>query len=843
MSPSPPWKCMRYLTLRNCLPLLLGGLILTHGAARPALAQVEAAPTASYLLTFHSFYDGEYKDALRQFQDEWRGAIKTHQSRWIDSICYHTMIGECYYHMGQPDDALQHYTSALELFVAFSGWMMRVNFEPAIRPARSSMRIPWGPSKRGAALGYYPPTITIGQGRLDNNQAFREGGLVQLPVLFPIRVQEIVRCTTLAIRRRTELLGPLTRFDPLTGDLIAALSRAGLPNHWSQAWVDVQYGLALVAGGKIQEALPVLRRSVLAAGQFDHPLTSTALLELGRLALLREEHQQASDLFREASIAAAHYPDWGVLEEALRYGALAHLAANHQGVYPILEPASQWAGVKARDMTRFRASLALSTAENLAVLGQTRQAGLVLDRARAAIGRRPLLMGRTGARLNYLNAMVLFQQRNVADGDKMLNAALAFMQRGSLWLYQIYRLDQLYTSGQVNTRSPISPRAAMELYGYLLRDPDGSDWVLQPMESLAVLRTPHPESLEHWFLIAWHDREEHETALEIADRARRHRFYSSLAYGGRLQSLRWILEGPKEVLDQKAQLNRQDLLAQYPAYGELARQAREVRAAVDAMPLVPPDGEAFRRLQGLFEQLGAISLHQEAVLREMAVRREPAALVFPPLKPTKEIQSQLPEGSVLLAFFDAAGYLYGFLLDQDQYSYWRVKATPVLLKRLQGLLRAMGHYDQNRELDVKELTSTEWQKDARELLDHILDGSRADFAADFPELVVVPDGLMWYVPFESLLVDVNGQVRPLISRFRIRYAPTVSLAVPDGRGRSPTATTGVVVRRLSPRDDDAVAQAAFDDLAKVVPRAVALPKSPLPAPSALYASRIDQLVV
>ena len=51
-----------------------------------------------------------------------------------------------------------------------------------------------------------------------------------------------------------------------------------------------------------------------------------------------------------------------------------------------------------------------------------------------------------------------------------------------------------------------------------------------------------------------------------ADRARRHRFFSALPFGGRLLSLRWILEAPVEMLDQASVLHRQDLLARYPAY-------------------------------------------------------------------------------------------------------------------------------------------------------------------------------------------------------------------------------------------------------------------------------------
>lgn len=826
--------------------LLMGGTVTLGPWSPAAKAQLgdRTAPSISYHSVFYDFYDGEYRDALDRFAQEWRGAIKTPQTRWIDSICYSTMMGECYYHTGQLDKALESYTTALELCLAFPDWMIRVQFDPAILPAQAGQihPVPWGGSNRNATPGRFRSSVLIGQGRINNNPIFQQGGVVQMAQLFPIDAQEIVRCTTLAIRRRTELRGPLAKHDPITNDLIAAFSGpAAQPNHWSQAWVDIELGLALIASGRETDGMRLLSRSVVAQGQFDHPLTSTALLELGKLALEQGNFAQASSLFHDATVAAVQFPDAGILEEAFRYGALTHLVANNPGVFAPLTPAAEWAKVK--DLRRLRVSLLLSLAENLAVLGQPTDAEAMLAQARAAIGRRPMGIGRIGARLNYLSATVAFQQRNIAAGDEALAAAMSYMQHGSYWLYHILQLDRGFTSGQINTRSPVTPRIAMELYTELLRDPQGSDWTYQPMESLAVLTTPHPASFEHWFVIAWEGRKDHEAALEIADRARRHRFFSSLAGGGRLQSLRWILEAPDEVLDQQARLNRQDLLAQYPAYAALSQQARQLRAAVDAVPLVPEDDEAFRQLQEQLARLGVLSLQQEAILREMAVRREPAGLVFPPLKSTKEIQQELPEGNVLLAFFAAGGNLYGFLMNRDQYDYWQVKGTPLLARRIVGLLRAMGHFEENRELSLNDLSDPAWKKASEELLDKIVEGSRADFTASFPELVIVPDGILWYVPFEALLVDVGGQLRPLISRFRIRYAPTASLAVPDARGRSPAAETAVVVGRLFPRDEDEVAQAAFTDLARAVPRCVALSKPPLPAPSSLYASLMDQLIV
>ena len=69
--------------------------------------------------------------------------------------------------------------------------------------------------------------------------------------LYPVTPQEIVRATALALRRRAMLLGPAEQYDPLTDDVLMAMNRPiGPPNHWSEAWTNLERGLALAAGGK-----------------------------------------------------------------------------------------------------------------------------------------------------------------------------------------------------------------------------------------------------------------------------------------------------------------------------------------------------------------------------------------------------------------------------------------------------------------------------------------------------------------------------------------------------------------------------------------------------------------
>ena len=153
-------------------------LVSWMGAAEARAQADRSVPSDLYLAAFGAYYDGEYKDALRGFESEGRGAIKTPQSRWIDSICYETMVGECYYQMGHLQQALEHYTAAVKLYVAFSDWMLRVKFPPAIRPSNARPRVPWGTSTRGARLGQYPTSMLIGQGRIDQKEAVQHGGIV-----------------------------------------------------------------------------------------------------------------------------------------------------------------------------------------------------------------------------------------------------------------------------------------------------------------------------------------------------------------------------------------------------------------------------------------------------------------------------------------------------------------------------------------------------------------------------------------------------------------------------------------------------------------------------------------
>ncbi|MEN6406492.1 MAG: CHAT domain-containing protein [Thermoguttaceae bacterium] len=812
------------------------------GFSGPAIGVAQLAtsertvPTSVYYVGFNALYDGDYlRSALRTFQSECRGSIKTVQSRWIDSICYETMCGECYYQMGMFDKAMAHYTAALQLFQSFPDWMSKVQFSPVIRPAGAGRKIvPWGTSSRQSQLGVYPKTVPILQGQLTLNESYSTG-IVQRANMFPITPQEIVRATALAMRRRAMLLGPASKYDSLTNDVLAAASRSiGTPNHWSEVWVDLERGLALSAAGKDSQAVANLNKAVAAAGTYDHPMTCVALLELGRLAMRRGEYPAAAQFFEEATYAAVNYSDGIVLEEAFRCWFLTHVISNSKDFFKPLESAILWA--KRNNLRQLHASLLLCAAENRVILGQLRQATAALEEARAVIGRHDMGNGDIGARFQYLSALTAFQQQRIGDGNAALAKAMDYMRHGSLWRFQIAWTDQLYVGGGV------TPRAAAELFAEVLREPRAGDWLADPMESIASLMAPIPSAMEHWFELTL-DRKEAAVSLDVAERIRRRRFFESLELGGRIESLRWLLEGPKDRLTQEAMLQRQDLLTRYPAYEQLSQKLQRIRDSLAKLPLTPDTKAAVQeQMRGLGE-MASLGARQEAMLREIALRREPAEMTFPPLCKTLAMQKRLPDKHAALVFFATARRTYGFLLNNERSTMWEVGPTASLTKPIQTMLHELGQYQQNQELTVKGISESKskWTVASQHLMEALFKGSSADFSQPFDELIIVPDGVLWYLPFEALQVTADAKSQSWVTRFRVRYAPMLSLVAAPGASRA-AGNTAVVVGRLYPRAEESVAREAFEQLAKVVPGAVAI-KAPPPAPTSIYSTLFRQLVV
>ncbi len=813
-------------------------LIFT-GAISSAFGQgpvgTRTVPREDYFLSFQPFYDGDYRTAGKTFQLSAKSGVRVGVNRWVDSICYHTMMGECHYQMGQLPLALEQYDAALRLYLSNPNWMLRVKFPATIRQMNSARArtINWGQSQRNVRMGQFPDTMVSLQGT-NAEQALRQGGVVASPNYYPLNVKEIVRCMALAVRRRAELMGPTCSHSALTGQLLSAMARKPVPpNHWSSAWASAHLGLAYYSAGRDVEAVSELQNSLVVAGRFDHPLTATALLTLGRISLEQGNHDVAGNYFLEATYSAALFGDYDVVREAFELGYVAFRASGKQGVYPPLARAPAWAR---RNSRALQAGLLVLAAESYSAAGDLARAGQTLDLARRAMLRRDLQNGMMGARLKYLTALLNYQTGNVAVGDVAFRSAMAYQKNGSRRLFQVALADHLYTTDAV------TDRVAMDLFDKLLDDPKPLDWTLDPMETLSVLTNPRLMAMEHWFEVAM-KRKEFDRALEISDQVRRHRFYSTLPMGGRLLSLRWILEAPEASLSATARLQRQDLLLKYPQYAGLSRLAKPLRAKLRQLPMIAGEDAAARKQQeSLYDDLTQHSAAQELMLRAIALKRDPGEFVFPPARTFKEYQQRVGEREIVLSFFSTNTYVFAFAFSKGKYANWRVEGTAKLKRQVAALLKQIGQVEKNQPIRASNLRDPKWKAMAQSIFSGLTKQFKPEAWDNFDQLVIIPDGMLWYVPFQSLQLKHGDTTVPLISKVRVRLVPTVSLAHPDGRGRLADAQTAVVWGQLFPKGDEPVLAGAWQQLAGAAPNAVRLP-TVFSTPSRLFKTRCDRLLM
>ncbi len=837
-------RVVDYSRWQQCLPVsrifLVAVLLSFLAPAVSVFGQGGSSliPNDTYYTAKRSFRMGDYGDALLGFREAARGGVLGVDGRWIDAICYHTMAGECFYQMGRLGEALDQYEAALHLYIKFKDWMLRVQFPDSIAEDSGSSvrgRITFGPSARASKLGRFPDKLSILMGRLDNDQiVLQGGGVVSPPEFRPVKVDEILRCTALAIRRRGEIMGPACKHDPFTGEIVDAASRlAAPPNHWSQAWAEALLGFAYAAADRPTEAAASLQRSLLVERQFDHPLTGDALYELGKIAFQQGKYETAKQFFHESTLSAAQFDHFDVMEEAFRQGAITHMVTGQKGIYPPLVEAAAWADRRSRPL---QTSLLLLAAECSAAHSATNDAAAFLAEVEQAMGRGQMLDSAIGARYQFQAAHVNYQQGNIAKGNAALASAMEFQREGSKRLFQISLADRLYLNDE------ISPRIAGDLFAALLGEPTEHDWTVDPMETLSVLVTPHLPSLEHWLEVMLIDRKDQEAGLEIADAIRRHRFHVGLPLGGRLLALRWVLEAPASALNERARLQRQSLLVKFPAYAELSRQARKILDELSKISLRPDDKDLVTEQARLLDELGRITTLQEVMLTDMALRRVPSEFMFPPLRKTKEIQAAMPEGQLTIAYLNTSTAVLRFVVSKKEINIERIPDAAQVERLTAALLRDMGHFDKNMAIGEAQLYSSDWKTSAKSIFALVTDKIKPNTWQEYDELVVVPDGILWYVPFEALQLQLNGELVSLMSQIRIRYAPTLATSVPYGIGHRRNGNFAVVAGKLFPRDTAEVTTAAFEDLRAAVPGAARI-EFPLPAPSSLFASMCNRLVV
>ncbi|HEY1065377.1 MAG TPA: hypothetical protein VGE52_04685, partial [Pirellulales bacterium] len=579
--------------------------------------------------------------------------------------------------------------------------------------------------------------------------------------------------------------------------------------------------------GKTALAAPLLAQGATIGGQLDHPLTAAALYELGRLEMAAGAYDPAAAHFLEASIAAFHFFDAAMIEDSIRAGWLAHKLSNRAGLYAPLPAALAWA--RKEKLPRLATALLLLEAETALAGRDDATASTCLAEAQRIAQRTDLPTSRTGAAGQRLAAQLAFRAGDAKTGEASLAAALGFMERASLWRLHVGLVDGLATT------NVFSAREALGLYGGVLRDPTPFDWLTDPLETLSYLSAADDAIRERWFETAL-ARKQPEIALEIADSVRRERFFNTLPLGGRLTSLRWTLHHPSPTPPAIVQRERLELLGKSPGYDDATQRITAIQNRLAALGAAPVDGRDVKSREDALAGWATNSAARETLLRALAVDRAACSQAWPPMRSVKELNEKLAPRQAVLAFFATPRQTYGFLVERNRFSSWVVGPTTAVQAGVADFLADLGHTHAGKPITESDWRSQTWKQTSRSLFKSLTVGiGRTDWAHDLDELVIVPDGALWYLPFEALDAAVAGRTSAerdsfddlapldvLGTRVRIRYAPTAGLAVSDYAAGPTVGPTVVLAGKVFPKDDPTLGETLASELQVWEPNTVTL---------------------
>lgn len=737
----------------SLLASLVAFLAFTGAANAQRGGEREARPIPSprYYSGVQYLEAGEFESAAAFYRSELKSAMRIGTQSWIDSICYYAMLGESFYQAGNLNEALTNYNAALSIAVAYPNWLGRVNYAAGVT-TQPKGPAPWGPSRRATPLGVFPQKATITIGDKITDERLLKNGVVSEQRSIPIDPLEILRCTALSIRRRSEILGPLAPYDPTSQQILDTFQkRAVAPNHWSIASLDVVWGLALAESDKTESAIKTLTESLVMAGTYDHTLTGTALFELGNLYMKAEKVREAAVCYYEASIAAFYYGDNLLVEESIRNYSNASKALRRNGEDPVVGLAFRWAK-SLKNAQTLTASFGLELVEEFIDHGKLNLATSGLNAVEKMMrGGGGLRSSRVADRWNYLNALLFYANGDIADGDQALAKVVDGCKIRSPWALQLLRLDN-YVKGGLSSNGALTPRNAADLYEYLLREPSVVDWAARPTEALSIQMIAPPAAYERWFCILM-DRDLKDRAFEVAERVRRERFFRTQTYGGRLLSLRYILTADEALTTASLRNARQDLFFQFPELSDSIQESKTLFNELNSIPTVPSEKEVSDHQVSLFERLAVASAKQEAIMRFIAAGRVRIPYVFPPVYSVADVQKRMPEDTAILSFIDAEGETFGFMIGKDNLDAWRIGATNKVASAVAVFLKTIGNTEGTRQIEASALAEAHWKAQGARLREIVLGAQDVEadrFNIVFSKLVVVPDGALWYLPFEAL---------------------------------------------------------------------------------------------
>ncbi|MGN6546540.1 MAG: hypothetical protein ACTHK7_15905, partial [Aureliella sp.] len=203
-----------------------------------ALCQaVPELPRLDYYIARDLYDAGNIGEATEGFRNAINRSHQVGQQRWIDSVPPLVMLGECYYQQGAIAQALEQYDAALMLVLAYPSWAENMR-APEPQPISTSelKGINWAKLARRTQLVHAPNVVLV---PLEAAKvAGQPGSPAAAAPIMRLDVPEVIRGLAIALQRRTQLLGPLGRYSPVSAPAVQLFAK---PPQSSTPWVQASW--------------------------------------------------------------------------------------------------------------------------------------------------------------------------------------------------------------------------------------------------------------------------------------------------------------------------------------------------------------------------------------------------------------------------------------------------------------------------------------------------------------------------------------------------------------------------------------------------------------------------
>ena len=393
------------------------------------------------------------------------------------------------------------------------------------------------------------------------------------------------------------------------------------------------------------------------------------------------------------------------------------------------------------------------------------------------------------------------------------------------------------------SRGNVTERQADQLYAALLRDPTAAEWITDPMESMTFLLSDHVGSMERWFEIII-ERRDFARALDVSELLKRHRFYSSLPLGGRLLAFRWLMESPTTDLSKDAVSQRNAVLKRFVNYQQLKNQTQKIRTGLLGMSMKYDEGtEELQTQVNQFVELSKIAKIQEAMLASVALRRQPAEMTFPPTPVQSNVMETMGENEIALIVVSTRASTYLFGQSRQGVSLLGVFPTRRLETAVGKLIRELMILE--KQIDFDDLAKEEkWKTASNALADTLLEQIPVNEWPNITNVVIVPDGVTWYLPWEVLRVGADDANKKMLAELvKFRYAPTLGLAYAPELPYHRLSRSALFAGKLHGKAEDEATRLEAEKLLADLPTLAILDARDTKIPSGLFGAVMDRFVV